>query len=104
MNATRITLHVMAESRIEAFHQALRAVLNLSHAPGVTSSASSEGGSYRADIETITVPDDDDTPPPHWASVGYPEKSNGSDDPDFDLAPPFGAHTPHPVTKAEAGL
>lgn len=80
MNQTRITLHVLAESRIEAFHQALRAILNLSHADGTCSSASSEGASYRADIETITVPDDDET------------------------EPPFGPHIPHPVTAAEAGL
>ena len=80
MNQVRITLHVMADSRGDAFTLARAAIECLYEGGSGCASGPTGYGTYRADIETITVPYGDETDPP------------------------LGAHVPHPVTAAEAGL
>ena len=88
MNQVRITLHVMADSRGDAFTLARAAIECLYEGGSGCASGPTGYGTYRADIETITVPYDDET-----ITVPY----------DDETEPPFGPHIPHPVTAAEAG-
>lgn len=79
MNQVRITLHVMASERGAAAMIGKSAIDAAIESDKGHSSGHTLDGEWRADIETITVPDDDET------------------------EPPFGTNVPHPVTAAEAG-
>lgn len=122
MNQVRITLHVMADSRGDAFTLARAAIECLYEGGSGCASGPTGYGTYRADIETITVPYDDETEPPdqgkplHRGFVpsqcpgckgecdrhGECTNTGCAFGPDDESDPAFGAHIPHPVTAAEA--
>ena len=59
MNQTRVTLFVMADTRADALSLARAAIGCLYDDSRARCASGSNGyGTYRADIETITVPDD----------------------------------------------
>lgn len=73
MNQTRITVHVVANDRESALFKLLCSYYaiqdNLGH---TTSGASDDSGSFRADIETITVPDDESESPQYATPMPCP--------------------------------
>ena len=79
MNATQIKIDVFGSSNDDAIDLLNDALASLRCGDRYFSKGG-ETGNVIAAVETITVPDDDETDPP------------------------FGAHIPHPVTAAEAGL